>query len=554
VAESDPLIGRVIDGRFTIQSVLGRGGMGVVYRAHQSSLERSVALKVMTGVPPEREAEFQRRFFLEAATAAKLKHPNTITVFDYGSSVVDGEKVFFIAMELLDGVPLQRLVGKGKALEPLRAVHIALQISRSLREAHAAGVVHRDLKPGNVMLVKQDDAEDLDADFVKVLDFGLAKVPTGDAAGPIEGLTKTGTFMGSPRYVAPEQVEGRVVDARADIYSLGCITYRMLTGRVPFDGKTPVEIMLKHLHDPVPKLAVPGLPLSLEKLVVDMLAKNIADRPQSMDAVMKRLKLVRAELGGTGSGLVAFEADALSQSQPPTPAIVDASDPRASSAEIVATRVDRKPTTQPSIATPTLDELRARVIVAEPIAHYSPSSSSSASPLARGGEDSTRPTRILQKLTARPPPGKKPWAAIALGVVLGLALCAAGASWRLGFVDQWFALAKPWLVEHGVLASTSPAIDTSSDAPPIPQGPLATIAMIKIVTEPAGADVLEVQGGLPRLLGVTPLTIKWEVDPHPRELLLRKEGFKPSTATIPPPAKADAEPVWLDVSAVLKAR
>src|SRR5574337_1041948 len=101
--DNDPLIGRVIDGRFTIQSVLGRGGMGVVYKAHQASLERSVALKVMTGVQPEREAEFQRRFFLEAATAAKLKHPNTITIFDYGSSVVDDQRIFFIAMELLDG-------------------------------------------------------------------------------------------------------------------------------------------------------------------------------------------------------------------------------------------------------------------------------------------------------------------------------------------------------------------------------------------------------------------------------------------------------------------
>ncbi|HEY4220243.1 MAG TPA: serine/threonine-protein kinase, partial [Myxococcota bacterium] len=257
------MIGRVIDGRFTIQSVLGRGGMGVVYRAHQASLERSVALKVMTGVPPEREAEFQRRFFLEAATAAKLKHPNTITVFDYGSDlfplspseVGDGERLFFIAMELLEGVPLQKLVGRGQMLHPQRAVHIALQMSRSLREAHRAGVVHRDLKPGNIMLVKQDDADDVEGDFVKVLDFGLAKVGPGQGARPIEGLTKAGTFMGSPRYVAPEQVEGRPVDARADIYSLGCILYRMLSGRVPFDGKSPVEIMLKHLHEEVPPLA-----------------------------------------------------------------------------------------------------------------------------------------------------------------------------------------------------------------------------------------------------------------------------------------------------------
>jgi serine/threonine protein kinase len=360
----DPLLGRVIDGRFTLQSVLGRGGMGVVYRAHQASLERSVALKVMSGVPPERESEFQRRFFLEAATVAKLKHPNTITVFDYGSSILSGttstsmdaepERIFFIAMELLEGLTLSQAMAKGRALPPLRAVHIAVQICRSLREAHKAGVVHRDLKPGNVMLVKQDEGDDVEGDFVKVLDFGLAKTKQFDGAKPIEGITKAGTFMGSPRYVAPEQVEGRPVDARADIYSFGCILFRMLSGKVPFDGGQAVEIMLKHIHEEPPKLT--GLPLSLIKLVDECLKKIPDDRPDSMDAVLQRLKLVRAELGGTGSGIMVLsdERSGLTSRPSMLPVEVSISAPPVAVVDPVPeelrTRVDRHKSAAPAPA------------------------------------------------------------------------------------------------------------------------------------------------------------------------------------------------------------
>jgi eukaryotic-like serine/threonine-protein kinase len=297
----DPLLGRIIDGRFMLQSVLGRGGMGIVYRAHQASLERSVALKVMSTreEDPAREAEFQRRFFLEASTAAKLKHPNTITVFDYGSADIDGERLYFIAMELLDGVTLSRVLQKGP-LPPQRAVNIALQICRSLREAHAAGVVHRDLKPGNIMLVKQDaDAtDDVDGDFVKVLDFGLAKSRSHAAQQPVDSMTKAGTFMGSPRYVAPEQIEGQIVDARADIYSFGCLFYRMLTGRVPFDGEQAIDILMKHIHDPVPALNNGDVPQVLDDLVMRCLEKKQKNRPLSMDEVIQVLKQARGDFSG----------------------------------------------------------------------------------------------------------------------------------------------------------------------------------------------------------------------------------------------------------------
>jgi eukaryotic-like serine/threonine-protein kinase len=171
-------------------------------------------------------------------------------VFDYGSTELDGERVFFIAMELLEGITLSRLLSDEGALPVARAVHIATQMCRSLREAHAAGVVHRDLKPGNIMLVEHD-TDDVEGDFVKVLDFGLAKSRQGALGAEQPGITRAGTFMGSPRYVAPEQINGKLVDARADIYSFGCVLYRMLTGTVPFDGEQAVDILMKHLKEPV---------------------------------------------------------------------------------------------------------------------------------------------------------------------------------------------------------------------------------------------------------------------------------------------------------------
>jgi eukaryotic-like serine/threonine-protein kinase len=434
---NDPLIGRVLDGRFTIQSVLGRGGMGVVYRAHQASLERSVALKLMTGVTPERAAEFQRRFFLEAATAARLKHPNTITVFDYGSSVVDGESVFFITMELLEGQTLSRLLTQGRALPPPRAIHIGLQICRSLREAHKAGVVHRDLKPGNVMIVRQDEGDEIEGDFVKVLDFGLAKSAASrgmEGTKPVEGITKAGTFMGSPRYVAPEQVEGQVVDHRADIYSFGCLLYRMLTGRVPFDGKQPVEIMMKHIKEAPPLLDAPGVPQALVGLVADCLQKDPARRPATMDEVAQRLKLARAELAapsGQGAGGIVVRADD-----------AQGEDPAFSLSSFPPTDGDPPPAaaTPPATSRGVLKTVpRTGESVSTSRPRREPSDWGAARP---GGDDSTRPTRVLGQISLQQPP-RRPWAAIGSGLVIGLALCGYLVAWRLDAIDPALARRRP---------------------------------------------------------------------------------------------------------------
>jgi|GEM_PF-1099877 len=626
--DNDPLLGRVLDGRYTLQSVLGRGGMGVVYRAYQKSLERPVALKLMRGFADEkddeeREAEFQRRFFLEAATAAKLKHPNTITVFDYGSTVIDDERAFFITMELLEGVTLSKLLQDlGGALPSLRAVHIALQICRSLREAHAAGIVHRDLKPGNVMLIAPDDDDEDSGDFVKVLDFGLAKTKTGSVT-PGQQLTKAGTFLGSPRYVAPEQIESGPVDGRADIYALGCVLYRMLCGRVPFDGEQPAEVMLKHVNDPVPSLRRDGLilPVGLEQLVLRCLEKKAVDRPRSMDDVIAELKRARGELGGIFSGNITIPEDVrerlraqmlasgegapvaaapktTASSRPAprpraavgasstSPSSLSASSPSASSPSASSPSSPSQsspsyapshppsssspsrssPSHPPSSSSPSQSSPSpSQSSPSHPASSSSPSASSpSASSPSASSPSASSPSlsaartssgewqfrdREESSLSSRPgrdaaAPPRKPWAAVATGVVLGLAIA-------LVFVAEHTGALEEFLEQ--LLSPPEPA-----SAPLAWKGPRATeatAARLSIKTTPASADVFEVTAEGTRLVGLTPLTLPWDVavgDPG-REFLLKKAGFVPSRARVdPPPAAPNGATVWLDVEATLR--
>ncbi len=279
---TDELIGRVLNDRFRVISVIARGGMGRVYRAEQVPLGRLVAVKTLDPRTsgPEGDPQFQQRFFLEASVASKLQHPNSVTVFDYGRTA-DG--VFFIAMELVDGAPLQQVIRKAGKLDTARTTHIALQIARSLREAHRFDVIHRDLKPANVLLTQHGDEDD----FVKVLDFGLVKHVEAEA--PVE-LTQAGLFMGSPKYMAPEQIRGERVDARCDIYALGVCMYEMLTGSVPFDRENTVKTLMAHIHESVKPIADPNVPPALKDLVLRCLAKRAEDRPTSMDALILLLK------------------------------------------------------------------------------------------------------------------------------------------------------------------------------------------------------------------------------------------------------------------------
>src|SRR5438874_2772166 len=289
-AEPDPLLGRVINDRYKIIEQIGHGGMGRVYKALQAPLDRLVALKVL-GAGHDRDPNFYKRFFLEASVTAKLTHPNTITLYDYGRTE-DG--IFFIAMEYLNGRTLSAAMQQDGPLAQERVIHIAQQICRSLREAHSLRIIHRDLKPANVMLLRQHD----DHDFVKVLDFGLVKFFQGDTSDG--DITNAGTFMGSPHYIAPEQARNQAPDQRCDIYSLGVLAYHMLTGSVPFTAPNPVDIILKHLHDvpPKPREQRPDLNIDaeLEAIVLRCMAKDRADRFQSMDDLLIELRTVRRRL------------------------------------------------------------------------------------------------------------------------------------------------------------------------------------------------------------------------------------------------------------------
>ncbi len=305
----ESLVGKNLNHKFTLDALIAKGGMGAVFRARQAPLGRLCAVKIMSPRTGNEQpgVDFHRRFFLEASTAAKLTHPNTVTIFDYGKTDDD---YYYMAMELLEGRTLGAALKEAGALEEDRAVQIGLQICRSLREAHANGVVHRDIKPANIFLVKHGDEED----FVKVLDFGLVKDVGGE---DIEDMTQAGVFMGSPRYMSPEQIQGQALDARTDIYSLGVLLFEMLTGRVPFEKSSSIEILMAHMREDPPSFrsvnpqcnASPGI----EMVVRRCLAKDREARFDSMDALLLALKnsaglaLTGAlpALGGTSDALLA---------------------------------------------------------------------------------------------------------------------------------------------------------------------------------------------------------------------------------------------------------
>jgi len=287
----DPVIGLTLDGRFRVVGSVGKGAMGTVYKAVQEPLNRTVALKVLdSNYGAGRDETFRQRFLVEAALTAKLSHPNTVRIIDYGCTK-DG--LFYLAMEYLAGLTLDRVLAHG-GLSWRRVSAIGLQIARALREAHDLGVVHRDLKPANIMVLTADN----DADHVKVLDFGLVKSFVEGRELEGRAITQHGMLMGSPPYMAPEQGDKNRADPRSDVYSLGIVMFEALTGKPPFTGNAPLEIILKHVNQAVPPLRAPlgvePIPEAMVALVNKCLAKSPMDRFQSMDELIAGLQTLTA--------------------------------------------------------------------------------------------------------------------------------------------------------------------------------------------------------------------------------------------------------------------
>jgi len=280
---SDALLGVTVAGRYRVVRLVARGGMGRIYLAEQLPLGRSVALKVLEAraVQREQDPEFERRFLLEAATCARLTHPNTVKVYDYGPLNVNGEDTFYMAMEFIEGKTLRQALKAEGHLTPSRALRIAREVARSLREAHRAGVIHRDLKPSNVMLARPPGEEE----SVKVVDFGIAKVLDND----VGDLTMSGKFLGSPRYMSPEVIRHGAVDHRADLYALGVLLYEMLGGRAPFQGEKAVHTMMMHVNDAPPSIferTGVTVPPQAEQIALACLAKRPDERPPDAEAVI----------------------------------------------------------------------------------------------------------------------------------------------------------------------------------------------------------------------------------------------------------------------------
>lgn len=282
------LLGQVVDNRYLIDEILGQGGMGCVYKATQIGLERTVALKMIH--PYMATDEVKSRFNREARSMTQLTHPGAVTVFDFG----DWDERLYLVMEFVSGMPLSTLLRNEFPLTTERVVNLFKQLADALDAAHAANLVHRDLKPDNIIVYRDRDGEKL-----KVIDFGLAILV--DDVG-VTQVTRAGTIMGTPHYMSPEQIMSKPVDGRSDIYSVGVIVYQMLAGCLPFVGESEIEILMQHVNEmpKLPSVARPDLkiPQELESLVMWMMAKEPDFRPATMAVVGQHLDEAWRKLRG----------------------------------------------------------------------------------------------------------------------------------------------------------------------------------------------------------------------------------------------------------------
>jgi tRNA A-37 threonylcarbamoyl transferase component Bud32 len=281
------LIGKTIDSKYLVQSVLGEGGMAIVYRAHHLQMERIVVIKVMQGWLTSNKTSVER-FEREGKLTAKLNHPNIVAVYDVGS--IDGREPY-IVMEYIKGEALADRIHNGGPLDYDTTANIIIQICRGLEEAHSSGIIHRDLKPDNVLLQTKSDRPD----WVKIVDFGISNMVQG-----AKRLTKTGRMVGTPEYIAPEQLKDKPIDIRTDLYAVGIMIFEMLTGRVPFDGESAESILMKHLlEEPPPMVTIrPELvgDNPFEAVVAKLLKKSPDERYQTAEELRHVMENLRKNL------------------------------------------------------------------------------------------------------------------------------------------------------------------------------------------------------------------------------------------------------------------
>ena len=316
IFEADPFIGSALQGRFRIESVLGHGRTGRVYRATQFPMNRPVAVKIIRSDLRPIDDALIRRFGVLVGKSARLSHPHTVTLIDYGATE---KRDLFIAMELVPGPPLASMLDREAPFDWERATRIALQIARSLRDAHYNGVIHRGLSPNNLFLVEGDD----DREFVKVADFGVFGIFPFDVGRPPPPVQRSRkNWDAAFAYTAPEQIQSGAQDARIDVYALGCVLFEMLADRPPFVGRSASAVAQQHLEAEPPRLDELGFPVPplLEAAIRGCLEKTPANRIGSMSDLMLRLKEV------LGAGLTGDLT--LSTSPLPIPEVTQSEAPR----------------------------------------------------------------------------------------------------------------------------------------------------------------------------------------------------------------------------------
>jgi eukaryotic-like serine/threonine-protein kinase len=290
------LIGRTIAGKFLVESPIGNGAMGAVYRARQIALDKTIAIKVLHGEHAD-DPTFAARFQREAKAASRLNHPNSMQVIDFGE---EPDGLLYIAMEYLDGRSLHRVLYEEGPLSPARVADILMQTLAALAVAHDMGVVHRDLKPENIVILRGTDDDGRAKDMVKVCDFGIAKItdsrayrgtPERESGAPV---TTSGFLIGTPEYMSPEQARGDKLDARSDLYSVGVLLFEMLVGRVPFEAESAIGVVLKHITEeaPRPSSRAPAVEPRLEAICLRALRKAREARYQSAREMRAELRAV----------------------------------------------------------------------------------------------------------------------------------------------------------------------------------------------------------------------------------------------------------------------